>query len=61
MLSLRPEDILHKSHLQRLLMEIIDQPLLAQYSLRRGAGIALLAKQVLDPGPMKEVVCRSES
>lgn len=30
MLDLRPEDIFHKSILHRLLMEIVDQPLLAQ-------------------------------
>jgi len=29
MIDLRPEDILHKSHLNRLLIEIIDQPILA--------------------------------
>jgi predicted nucleotidyltransferase component of viral defense system len=29
MLDLRPEDILHKSYLNRLLMEIIDRPVLA--------------------------------
>lgn len=36
MLDLRPEDALHKSYLNRLLMEIIDQPLMAHYLAFKG-------------------------
>ena len=42
MLSLRPEDILHKSYLNRLLMEIIDQPLLAQTLAFKGGSCAAM-------------------
>lgn len=43
MLDLRPEDILHKSYLHRLLMEIVDQPLLAQtLALKGGTCAAML-------------------
>jgi predicted nucleotidyltransferase component of viral defense system len=42
MLDLRPEDILHKSHLQRLLMEIIDHPLLAQSLAFKGGTCAAM-------------------
>jgi predicted nucleotidyltransferase component of viral defense system len=40
MIELRPEDILHKSHLNRLLIEIIDQPLLAQSLTFKGGSCA---------------------
>jgi predicted nucleotidyltransferase component of viral defense system len=36
MIDLRPEDILHKSHLNQLLIEIIDQPLLAHSLVFKG-------------------------
>lgn len=43
MLDLRPEDIIHKSHLHRLLMEIVDQPLMAQtLALKGGTCAAML-------------------
>ena len=43
MIDLRPEDILHKSHLHRLLMEIVDQPLMAQsLALKGGTCAAML-------------------
>ena len=43
MIALRPEDILHKSTISRLLMEIADQPLLAQnLALRGGTCAAML-------------------
>ncbi len=42
MLELRPEDILHKSHLHRLLMEIVDQPLLAQTLAFKGGTCAAM-------------------
>ena len=42
MLPLRPEDILHKSHLHRLLMEIVDQPLLAQSLAFKGGTCAAM-------------------
>lgn len=43
MLYLRPEDIIHKSQLNRLLMEIVDQPLLAQtLALKGGTCAAML-------------------
>jgi predicted nucleotidyltransferase component of viral defense system len=40
MLDLRPEDIIHKSYLHRLLMEIVDQPLLAQALAFKGGTCA---------------------
>ncbi len=40
MLELRPEDILHKSHLNRLLMEIIDRPRLAHHLAFKGGSCA---------------------
>ena len=42
MLNLRPEDILHKSYLHRLLMEIVDQPLLAQTLAFKGGTCAAM-------------------
>jgi predicted nucleotidyltransferase component of viral defense system len=40
MLDLRPEDALHKSYLNRLLMEIIDHPALAQGLIFKGGTCA---------------------
>ena len=40
MLNLRPEDILHKSQLNRLLIEIIDQPTLSQNLAFKGGSCA---------------------
>jgi hypothetical protein len=40
MLNLRPEDALHKSYLNRLLMEIIDRPPLAQSLAFKGGSCA---------------------
>jgi predicted nucleotidyltransferase component of viral defense system len=40
MIDLRPEDVLHKSHLNRLLIEIIDQPVLAQNLAFKGGSCA---------------------
>ncbi len=42
MIDLRPEDILHKSYLSRVLMEIIDQPLLAQCLAFKGGTCAAM-------------------
>ncbi len=42
MLNLRPEDILHKSYLNQLLMEIIDQPRLAQGLAFKGGTCAAM-------------------
>lgn len=43
MLNLRREDILHKSYLHRLLMEIVDQPLMSQaLALKGGTCAAML-------------------
>lgn len=42
MIDLRPEDILHKSHLHRLLMEIVDQPTLAQALAFKGGTCAAM-------------------
>jgi predicted nucleotidyltransferase component of viral defense system len=42
MLDLRPEDILHKSYLHRLLMEIVDQPHLAQTLAFKGGTCAAM-------------------
>ncbi len=43
MLDLRPEDIIHKSYLHRLLMEIVDQPQMAQtLALKGGTCAAML-------------------
>ena len=42
MLDLRPEDIIHKSYLHRLLMEIVDQPLLAQTLAFKGGSCAAM-------------------
>jgi len=40
MVDLRPEDALHKSYLNRLLMEIIDQPVLAHHLAFKGGTCA---------------------
>lgn len=37
---LRPEDIIHKSHLHRLLIEIVDQPVMAQMMAFKGGTCA---------------------
>ncbi len=42
MLDLRPEDIIHKSYLHRLLMEIVDQPLMAQTLAFKGGTCAAM-------------------
>jgi predicted nucleotidyltransferase component of viral defense system len=42
MLDLRPEDILHKSNLHRLLMEIVDRPLLVQSLAFKGGTCAAM-------------------
>ncbi|OGO61530.1 MAG: hypothetical protein A2032_00220, partial [Chloroflexi bacterium RBG_19FT_COMBO_49_13] len=42
MLDLRPEDIIHKSYLHRLLMEIVDQPQLAQTLAFKGGTCAAM-------------------
>ena len=42
MFELRPEDILHKSQLHRLLMEVVDQPLLAQSLAFKGGTCAAM-------------------
>ncbi len=42
MLTLRPEDILHKSQLNRVLMEIVDQPVLAQALAFKGGSCAAM-------------------
>jgi len=42
MLDLRPEDIIHRSHLHRLLMEIVDQPLMAQSLAFKGGTCAAM-------------------
>ncbi len=42
MIALRPEDILHKSYLHRLLMEIVDQPRLAQALAFKGGSCAAM-------------------
>ena len=42
MLVLRPEDIIHSSNLHRLLMEIVDQPLLAQSLAFKGGTCAAM-------------------
>ena len=43
MLNIRPEDAIHKSHLNRLLIEIIDQPILSQrLALKGGTCAAML-------------------
>lgn len=42
MLDLRPEDIIHKSYLHRLLMEIVDQPLMAQTLAFKGGSCAAM-------------------
>ncbi len=42
MLDLRPEDIIHKSYLHRLLMEIVDQPLVAQTLAFKGGTCAAM-------------------
>ena len=40
MIDLRPEDIIHKSYIHRLLMEIVDQPLMAQALAFKGGTCA---------------------
>jgi uncharacterized protein YifN (PemK superfamily) len=42
MLDLRPEDIIHKSYLHRLLMEIVDQPLMSQTLAFKGGSCAAM-------------------
>ena len=42
MLDLRPEDALHKSHLSRLLIEIVDQPVLAHALAFKGGSCAAM-------------------
>ena len=42
MLVLRPEDIIYRSHLHRLLMEIIDQPMMAQILAFKGGSCATM-------------------
>ena len=42
MLDLRPEDLLHKSYLNRLLMEIIDRPVLAHNLAFKGGTCAAM-------------------
>lgn len=42
MLDLRPEDIIHKSYLHRLLMEIVDQPRMAQALAFKGGSCAAM-------------------
>lgn len=42
MIDLRPEDILHKSYLHRLLMEIVDQPFAAQSLAFKGGSCAAM-------------------
>ncbi len=42
MIELRPEDVLHRSYLHRLLMEIVDQPLLAQSLAFKGGTCAAM-------------------
>jgi len=42
MLDLRPEDILHKSYLHRLLIEIVDQPDLAHHLALKGGTCAAM-------------------
>jgi predicted nucleotidyltransferase component of viral defense system len=42
MLKLRPEETLHKSYLNRLLIEIVDQPLLAQTLAFKGGSCAAM-------------------
>lgn len=42
MLDLRPEDVIHKSYLHRLLIEIVDQPLMAQILAFKGGSCAAM-------------------
>jgi hypothetical protein len=42
MLDMRPEDIIHKSYLHRLLMEVVDQPLMAQTMAFKGGSCAAM-------------------
>lgn len=42
MIALRPEDLLHKSYLNRVLMEVIDSPLLAQHLAFKGGSCAAM-------------------
>lgn len=42
MIDLRPEDLLHRSYLHRLLMEIVDQPQLAQNLAFKGGTCAAM-------------------
>lgn len=42
MLDLRPEDIIHKSYLNRLLIEIIDRPVLSQNLAFKGGTSAAM-------------------
>jgi predicted nucleotidyltransferase component of viral defense system len=41
-IDLRPEDIIHKSHLHRLLMEIVDQPYMSQSLAFKGGTCAAM-------------------
>ncbi len=42
MIDLRPEDIIHKSYLNRLLIEVVDQPLLARSLAFKGGSCAAM-------------------
>lgn len=42
MLNLRPEDAIHKSYLNRFLMEVIDRPILAQALAFKGGSCAFM-------------------
>jgi len=43
MLNIRPDDLIHKSYMNRLLIEIIDRPILSQsLALKGGTGAAML-------------------
>ncbi len=42
MVDLRPEDIIHKSHMHRLLIEIVDQPVMSQMLAFKGGTCAAM-------------------
>ena len=42
MIDIRPEDIIHKSYLNRLLMEIIDRPVLSHNLAFKGGTCAAM-------------------
>ena len=46
MVDLRPEDIIHKSYMNRLLIEIVDQPVLSQSPALK-AVLVLLCSDIL--------------